>query len=119
MTPEGRIKEKVKRRFKEIFGNDAYRFMPVQNGMGSPSVDFLYCVRGLFVGIETKAPGKLPTPRQRVTLNEITAAGGLVYVVDSSETLEIAIANIAMALKYAPRAAPEIWQDYHRTGEAT
>lgn len=87
MTPEGRVKEYVKRRMQERWPT-SYRFMPVQNGMGAPGLDFFYCVNGYFLTIETKAPGKKPTPRQLVTAGDITKAGGVVWVVDSVETLE-------------------------------
>jgi hypothetical protein len=93
-TSEGKIKDLIKRRMKEEFP-DAYRFCPVQNGMGAPSVDFLYCVPcGIWVAIEAKAPGKEPTPRQQETLNEMAAAGGATYVVDGVASLEEAITDI-------------------------
>lgn len=90
MTPEGKIKAKVKRAM-ERFGDDAYRFMPVQNGMGAPSLDFLYCIKGYFFAIETKAPGKKLTRRQEVTAAVIARAGGHVFMVDGDESLTEAI----------------------------
>lgn len=93
MTPEGRIKEKVKRALAKLAR--LYRFMPVQNGMGAPSLDFLLCAGGWFVAIETKAPGKKPTPRQEDTMKAITDAHGIVFVVDGDESLERAIKTIA------------------------
>lgn len=85
MTPEGRVKAKVKRRLKEL--PRRYHFMPVQNGMGAPALDFYCCINGKFVAIETKAPGKHLTPRQENTRAEILAAGGMVFVVDDDFTL--------------------------------
>ena len=61
--------------------------MPVQMGYGAPALDFLWCVNGQFVAIETKVKGKKMTPRQEQTANEICEAGGLVFVVDGDETL--------------------------------
>jgi hypothetical protein len=58
MTPEGKVKaavNKVLARYKKI-----YRFMPVPYGYGESSLDYLICVNGRFVAIETKAPGKKP-----------------------------------------------------------
>lgn len=53
-TPEGRVKMMV----REILDNtpDTWYFMPVQNGMGQSGIpDFICCVRGKFLGIETKS----------------------------------------------------------------
>lgn len=79
-TPEGRVKDKVKKCLAQW--QDIYKFMPVLNGMGAPSLDFLLAVRGHFLAIETKAPGKKMTPRQETTAAEIRAAGGTVLVID-------------------------------------
>ena len=92
-TPEYKIKAKVKRRLDEL--PCLYQFRPVQNGMGAPSLDILVCAGGWFIAIETKAPGKKPTPRQEETIRQINEAHGLVYVVDSDETLEAAMKVIA------------------------
>ena len=90
MTPEGRVKEKVKRLLKKY---NAYYFMPVQTGMGSRSLDFLCCYCGRFFAIETKAEGKEPTPLQEHTIREIEKAGGFCFIIVGTnnpafETLE-------------------------------
>lgn len=86
-TPEGRVKEMVKRALKEEFDR-RYLFMPVQNGMGAPALDLYNCIDGLFVAVETKAPGKYMTPRQLQTMADITNAGGMVFTVhDKCEML--------------------------------
>lgn len=77
-TPEGIVKNKVKKVLK-LF--DAYWHCPVQNGMGAPSLDFVCCYRGRYFAIETKAPGKKPTDRQKVTISDIERAGGKVFVI--------------------------------------
>lgn len=82
MTPEGRVKKAVNKaldRFKH------YRFMPVPTGYGKKTLDYLVCIGGLFVAIETKAPGKKPTAQQELAIKEITDAGGVVFVIDSEE----------------------------------
>lgn len=79
MTPENRVKEKVK---KVLRAYGAYWHCPVQNGMGAPSLDFVGCFRGYFYSIETKAGGKRPTPRQETTIEEMVAAGGKVFVIN-------------------------------------
>jgi hypothetical protein len=91
MTPEGKVKAHVKLVLRML---KAYWHMPVQNGMGSPSLDFHVCLPivitqdmvgtrvGLYVGIETKALGKHLTPRQKMTSQEIVSAGGKVFMID-------------------------------------
>jgi hypothetical protein len=81
MTPEGKVKEQVKALLRKY---KAYWHMPVQNGMGSPALDFHVCHRGEYLGIETKAEGKKPTPRQVLTMKEIQAAGGRVMLIDGT-----------------------------------
>ena len=82
-TPEGRVKKGIIKVLKEF---DMYYFMPVQNGMGKPGLDF-HCAMpplGIAVFIEAKAPGKKPTARQVITIKECEAAGGRVFVCDGN-----------------------------------
>lgn len=81
MTPEGRVKEKVKTLLRS---HKAYWHCPVQNGMGAPALDFMHIqILGVPVfAIETKAPGEKPTVRQQRTIDSIRAAGGTVFVID-------------------------------------
>lgn len=100
MTPEGRVKKMVKKAL-DILGDDCWRFMPVQTGFGSPALDFLLSVRGRFVAIETKAPGKKLTPLQEGTKAAIEAAGGIVLTVWDETSLALAV-KIIFALEFAP-----------------
>lgn len=93
MTPEGRVKAIVK---KALDTQQLYCFMPVQNGMGKPGLDYFCCANGLFVAIETKVPGKELTPRQRGTAEEIARAGGMVFVVRDAADVEA----MMKAIKY-------------------
>jgi hypothetical protein len=77
-TPEGKVKDKVKRLLKKY---GCYQFWPVQTGYGAPTLDCLACCKGHFIGIETKAPGKRPTPRQRLTMEDMREADATVIVV--------------------------------------
>jgi hypothetical protein len=86
MTPEGRVKHLVKKMLAEFTGLHAH--WPVQNGMGSPTLDCIVCCRGYYVAIETKAPGKHPTPRQELTIEHIKAAGGLVFVISNDREVD-------------------------------
>ena len=79
MTPEGRVKAKLKARLKAV---GAYQFWPVQMGYGAATVDCLAAAFGRFVGIECKREGvEKPTPRQARVMEQIRAAGGLTYLV--------------------------------------
>lgn len=82
MTPEGKVKAKVK---KILNLADAYYFMPVQTGYGTPTLDFLGFHRGEGYAIETKAPGKKPTKRQEAIIFEINRTGTSVFVIDGTK----------------------------------
>ena len=98
-TPEGKIKAKLRKALDANFPNH-YRFMPVQSGYGSKTLDFLLCIDGMFVAIETKAPGNVATPLQESCMKDIHKAGGLVQVVDSDDTIARCMAFIHLALKF-------------------
>lgn len=87
MTPEGRVKEAVRKYLK---ANNIWFFQPMQNGMGVVGIpDFICCWRGKFLAIETKAPGKLnnTTPNQKRVIQEINDHEGVALVVDNVESL--------------------------------
>jgi hypothetical protein len=82
VTPEGQVKSRVDALLSEY---KAYRHKPVQNGMGKPALDYHICHRGMYAGIETKAPGGKMTRRQCEIASEILNAGGSVFLVDAAE----------------------------------
>ena len=91
-TPEGKVKDRVK---KLLVQYGAYYYMPMQNGMGRVGVpDIVACmpspVGGLFVAIETKAPGKRnnTTANQNREIDWIKRTGGVALVVDDAEQLK-------------------------------
>ena len=91
MTPEGKVKKKVKEYHQSI---GAWYYMPVTNGMGRVGCpDILVCYKGLFMAFETKAPGKIKnvTANQEREINEIISAYGLALVVDDVEQVKEAI----------------------------
>ena len=91
MTPEGKVKKKVKEYLKEI---GAWYYMPVSNGMGRVGCpDILVCYKGLFMAFETKAPGKIKnvTANQEREIRDISSANGLALVVDDVEQVKEAI----------------------------
>ena len=79
MTPEGKIKAKVK---KMLADYPVWTHWPVQMGYGAPTLDCVGTFNGKFFAIETKAPGEKPTPRQEITIKEMLTAGGAVFVID-------------------------------------
>ena len=82
MTPEGKVKDAVK---KVLKARGIWYYMPVQNGMGVVGIpDIIGCWNGWFIGIETKGPGKKATvtPNQKQRLDEIQRHGGLALVID-------------------------------------
>jgi len=83
VTPEGKIKKLVKAVLAKY--NPRYEYWPVPGGYGASSLDCLVCYHGWFIAIETKAPGKKPTPRQELCIDEIKQAHGTVLVIDSEE----------------------------------
>lgn len=94
-TPEGKIKAKLNAKLKKL--NYAWKFMPVPNGYGLPSLDYLLCVAGHFVAIEAKADAKKqPTPRQIQTMADIRAAGGIVFVVYDNASIDACIGAIVL-----------------------
>lgn len=111
-TPEGKIKEIVKKCLKKLQdrGFSVYRFMPVQNGMGAPALDFYVCIEGLFVAIETKAPGKTLTARQFKTSEAIAAAGGYVIVARCWEDIEYGLSFVCKEAAHR-KAREKAWGD--------
>ena len=87
LTPEGRIKAKVSKLLLGV--TDLYYFMPVQGGYGAASLDYLGVYKGRFFAIETKAPGKHPTPRQRALIATLIRSGAKVFVIDSDDLSQL------------------------------
>lgn len=93
-TPESKVKKQIR---AILINAGAYYHMPVQNGMGAPTLDFIGCSNGRFFAVEAKAPGKQPTERQLLTIEEMTRAGATVFVIDGQQDqYEILIAWLAL-----------------------
>lgn len=86
-TPEGKVKAKVKA-ILHVYGEHLYAHWPVQNGFGAPTLDCNgsikspYMEHGAPFSIETKAPGKKPTKRQILTMQEMHKAGIKIFLID-------------------------------------
>lgn len=87
MTPEGKVKVLVDRAIVKLreAGDALYTHKPVMNGMGAPTLDYVGCAWGFYFTIETKAPGKKPTPIQEQTMGKINDARGTTFVIDGPE----------------------------------
>jgi len=87
MTPEGRVKAKVKKILSEA---GAWFVMPVTGGYGnSGAPDFVVCHAGHFLGIECKAGGNKPTALQYKNLADIMRCGGEALVVNEDNVHQL------------------------------
>ena len=102
-TPEGRVKDAIKKYLtelgvwfagrpqpKEVTG---WMYMPVSmTSLGVNGIpDFCGIYKGRPLYIEAKAPGGKVSELQKQRIAEIRAAGGLALVVASVEELELAL----------------------------
>jgi hypothetical protein len=88
MTPEGRVKARIKAWLKE---RGIWFCMPIGTGYGTSGVpDFICCANGRFLAIEAKAPGRArnTTVLQDQQIMAIHKAGGVAVVVDDPGQLE-------------------------------
>jgi Holliday junction resolvase len=80
MTPEAKVKARVKEILKE---HKAYYFNPVTGGYGASGVpDIVACYKGVFIGIEVKAGKNQPTALQEKNLFDIVDSGGIAVLVN-------------------------------------
>lgn len=88
-TPEKKVKDAVK---KILDSHNAYYFSPVTGGFGTSGVpDIVACIKGKFIGIETKAGKGKPTALQEKNLMKIMGTGGIAVLVNEGgiETLKM------------------------------
>ena len=77
-TPENKVKKQVK---SLLDLHNAYHHWPVQAGYGMACLDCHGCHQSEYFAVETKAPGKHPTPRQEIVMRDIQRTGGVVFVI--------------------------------------
>ena len=87
MTPEGKVKERIKK-VLDLYAGRIYYNMPVPYGYGAPMLDFVGCFYGKFFAIEAKAEGKVPTTRQEDTIERMCDGRARVFVIDG-DTAEL------------------------------
>lgn len=79
MTPEAKVKSKVKAIIKEY---GAYSITPFTAGFGaSGAPDIIVCYKGKFIGVECKAGKNQPTALQESHLSNIEKCGGHALVI--------------------------------------
>jgi hypothetical protein len=88
MTPEGKIKYLTKKILAK-FDKGMYVNWPVPSGYGVSMLDAIGAYRGRPFAIETKAPGKTPTPRQQMVVEQMSEAGFTVFVIDGDPGLKL------------------------------
>lgn len=82
MTPEKKVKTKVKRILDKL---GAYHCSPATGGYGASGVpDIIACWQGKFIGIECKANGNTPTALQQKHLRDISIAKGKALLIDET-----------------------------------
>jgi hypothetical protein len=82
MTPEKKVKDKVKAMLKDV---GAYYFMPATHGYGGSGVaDIVACLHGKFIAIECKANGNKPTALQMKNMLDVSKSGGISISIDES-----------------------------------
>ena len=97
-TSEGIIKAELKKMLK-AYEPEVWYFMPIGGpyaAKGTP--DFILCVAGDFISVETKAKGKKPTVLQELCMAKIRVAGGQAYVIDCEEKIWVLEEDIKFAL---------------------
>jgi hypothetical protein len=64
-----------------------YVWMPVTTAYGKRGLDYICCIGGQFVAIETKRPGEWLRPKQREIARDMCLSGGKVFVISGPEGL--------------------------------
>lgn len=87
MTPEGKVKEKIKNILK---ANNIWYYLPVSMGMGQHGIpDFLCCMQGKLLGIEAKAGKGKTTGLQEMQMHRMREAGATTFVINELNLQEL------------------------------
>lgn len=87
MTPEGKVKAKLKRRLDAL---GCYHFSPQSGIYGRAGIaDIIGCYNGKFFAFECKAGGNTTTALQDKELQKVRNAGGTAMVIDESNVDEV------------------------------
>lgn len=104
MTPEGKVKKDVKALFA---ARNVHYTMPVSNGMGKMGQgDFIACVNGRYLSVETKAEGKKMTTLQELNAEKVRAAGGIAVVIRPSTV--VSLSSLVHYLKHGEHTSVSV-----------
>ena len=122
MTPEGKVKEKIKRWLDEHMPGH-WRVMPQGTIFGKAGCpDILICWHGLFIAIEVKSDVGQLTALQVLALNKIKNAGGIAAVVKGFDLNRLNAIKLAamqrMVVKSAEPLTVKVWMDESRDIES-
>ena len=98
MTPEGKVKRKIKRvlaRYDRLWGD-----WPVPGGYGKSTLDYIGNAGGRFFAIEAKAPGEEPTTLQENAMRDIRRAGGATFVIDTEDEATVEFVKLKAFLEH-------------------
>lgn len=98
-TPEGIVKDAIKKWLRTL--PHCWFFSPAGTVYSAGIPDLIVCYKGVFVGIEVKAPGKLTsgvTALQREQIRLINMAMGYAVAVDSLELVRTLFLDIDLRL---------------------
>jgi hypothetical protein len=109
------LEREIKRRVTALLKlakmhGQVYHWMTVITGFGKRSLDYICCINGQFLAIETKAPGDWLRPDQRDRARDMMLAGGKVFCVSGPvgyAALERYLVSQIPSLKKALR--PVVW----------
>jgi len=80
------VKRKVSALFSLAMEHDPiYVWMPVTTTFGKRGLDYICCVQGEFVAVETKRPKEHLRPDQRQRARDMCMAGARVFIISSPE----------------------------------
>lgn len=91
MTAKKVSEKQVKQYVKQVLDRvEAFYFMPSMGMYGGAGVpDFVVCLNGVFISIETKAGRNKPTQLQNLAMSKVRAAKGITLVVNDSNMGEL------------------------------
>lgn len=90
MTPEGKVKQCVKK-ILDCYKPGCWYFMPSARAYGQAGVpDFIGVFHHRMFAIETKAGNNKPTPLQVLQMQKIETAGGTVFTIRENTVYQIA-----------------------------
>lgn len=103
-TPEGRVKGAIKKWLCTL--PHCWFFSPAGTVYSAGIPDLIVCYKGVFVGIEVKAPGKVTntTPLQREQIRLINMAMGYAIAADNLEMVQALFRDIDLRLGLARSA---------------